>query len=398
MRALPARWRRPGPDGASRRRGWRPRGGLGLRRSPPRSPRGTCRSPTATDIRRYAPGARCTAGRTRRSGPTRSRRCAPRGTRCGTRRVSVSWGSGSHSQRAPDQRRNRRSPSMPQVPGRVTPGRPTDRPGAPITTNCRSPCGSARARTRGNNGIAIRQGCRRHRWRLRDRAGLGHPPGRGRGVSGRRRPRRYVGRSDDWPGIVEAVITRFGGIDLAHLNAGVTTGEADITKVTDDIYRRAVGVNVDGVVFGVRALVPALSARGGGAIVATASLAGLIGFSPDPIYCLTKHAVVGLVRSLGPQLAEHHITINAVCPSIVDTPLIDDMREVLEGSGFPLIDVATVSEAVFDRLVGEETGEAMVIQAGREALPFRFARPPGPRVGGTVGQMPPEEFAAHDQG
>src|SRR5664279_2553381 len=124
----------------------------------------------------------------------------------------------------------------------------------------------------------------------------------------------------------------------------------------------------------------------------------LDGSSADPIYCLTKHAVVGLVRSLGPQLAEHHITINAVCPSIVDTPLIDDMREVLEGSGFPLIDVATVSEAVFDRLVGEETGEAMVIQAGREALPFRFARPPGPRVGGTVGQMPPEEFAAHDQG
>ncbi|HZM56040.1 MAG TPA: SDR family oxidoreductase, partial [Acidimicrobiales bacterium] len=147
-----------------------------------------------------------------------------------------------------------------------------------------------------------------------------------------------VGRSDVWPGIVDAVITRYGGIDLAHLNAGVTTGEADITKVTDEIYRRAVGVNVDGVVFGIRALVPALSARGGGAIVATASLAGLIGFSPDPIYCLTKHAVVGLVRSLGPQLAEHHITINAVCPSIVDTPLIDDMRDVLEGSGFPLIE------------------------------------------------------------
>jgi NAD(P)-dependent dehydrogenase (short-subunit alcohol dehydrogenase family) len=210
--------------------------------------------------------------------------------------------------------------------------------------------------------------------------------------------RADVGRSEEWPGIVEAVTSRFGGIDLAHLNAGVTTGEADITKVTDDIYRRAIGVNVDGVVFGVRALVPALSARGGGAIVATASLAGLIGFSPDPIYCLTKHAVVGLVRSLGPQLAEHNITINAVCPSIVDTPLIDEMRDVLEGSGFPLIDASAVSEAVFDRLSGEETGDAMVIQAGREALVFRFARPPGPRAGGTMGQMPPSEFAAHDQG
>jgi NAD(P)-dependent dehydrogenase (short-subunit alcohol dehydrogenase family) len=207
-----------------------------------------------------------------------------------------------------------------------------------------------------------------------------------------------VGRSDLWPGIVEAVTSRFGGIDLAHLNAGVMTGEADITKLTDESYRRTVGVNVDGVVFGVRALVPALSARGGGAIVATASLAGLIGFSPDPIYCLTKHAVVGLVRSLVPQLAEHEITINAVCPSIVDTPMVGDSRAMLEASGFPLIDASAVAEAVFDRLSGVETGEAMVIQAGREALAFRFGRPPGPRAGGTVGQLPPTEFAAHDQG
>jgi NAD(P)-dependent dehydrogenase (short-subunit alcohol dehydrogenase family) len=156
-------------------------------------------------------------------------------------------------------------------------------------------------------------------------------------------------------------------------------------------------VNVDGVVYGVRALVPALAARGGGAIVATASLAGLIGFSPDPIYCLTKHAVVGLVRSVVPQLAEHHITINAVCPSIVDTPMVGDSRELLQSSGFPLIDPEAVALAVADRLAGEETGQAMVIQAGREALSYRFARPPGPRAGGTVGQMPPAEFSAHDQ-
>jgi len=207
-----------------------------------------------------------------------------------------------------------------------------------------------------------------------------------------------VGRSEGWPGIVDAVTARFGGIDLAHLNAGIMTGEADITALSDATYRRVVSVNVDGVVFGLRALVPALTARGGGAIVVTASLAGLIGFSPDPIYCLTKHAVVGLVRAVVPQLADHHITINAVCPSIVDTPLIGDSRGPLEASGFPLIDPDTVSEAVVERLAGEETGAAMVIQAGREALPYRFARPPGPRAGGTVGQLPPEEFAAHDQG
>ena len=206
-----------------------------------------------------------------------------------------------------------------------------------------------------------------------------------------------VGQSDEWPGVVRDIQSHFGGIDFAHLNAGVTTGEADITLVTDQIYRRAIGANVDGVFFGIRALVPAIAERGGGAIVATASLAGLIGFSPDPIYCLTKHAVVGLVRSLVPQLAAHDITVNAVCPSLVDTPMVGEMREVLEQSGFPLIDAAAVAEAVVARLLGEESGLAMVIQAGRDALPFRFARPPGPRVEGTSGQLPPSELTAHDQ-
>ena len=196
-----------------------------------------------------------------------------------------------------------------------------------------------------------------------------------------------VGRSDEWPGIVEGVTARFGGIDLAHLNAGVMTGEADITALSDEAYRRIMSVNVDGVVFGVRALVPALVARGGGAIVATASLAGLIGFSPDPIYCLTKHAVVGLVRSLVPQLAEQHITINAVCPSIVDTPMVGDSRALLQSSGFPLIDPGAVAVAVADRLAGEESGQAMVVQAGTGGprLPVCPAsRPSCRRDGGTA--------------
>jgi NAD(P)-dependent dehydrogenase (short-subunit alcohol dehydrogenase family) len=207
-----------------------------------------------------------------------------------------------------------------------------------------------------------------------------------------------VSRAESWPGIVSAVTGRFGGIDLAHLNAGMTTGEADITRIDDDRYQRATGVNVDGVFFGVRALVPVLSARDGGAIVATASLAGLIGFSPDPLYCMTKHAVVGLVRSLAPQLSQVGITVNAVCPSIVDTPLIADMRELLVQSEFPLIDADTVAGAVVDLMTGEATGEAVVIQAGREPLPFRFNRPPGPRTAGAEGRMPPAEFSAHDQG
>ena len=60
----------------------------------------------------------------------------------------------------------------------------------------------------------------------------------------------------EWPGIVEGVTAHFGGIDLAHLNAGVMTGEADITALSDEAYRRIMSVNVDGVVYGVRAAGP----------------------------------------------------------------------------------------------------------------------------------------------
>jgi NAD(P)-dependent dehydrogenase (short-subunit alcohol dehydrogenase family) len=205
-----------------------------------------------------------------------------------------------------------------------------------------------------------------------------------------------VSRPEEWPGILEAVVGRFGGVDLAHLNAGVTTGEADVTRIDDDAYRRAVGVNVDGVFYGLRAVVPSMMARGGGSVVATASLAGLIGFSPDPVYCMTKHAVVGLVRSVGPQLAESGITVNAVCPGLVDTPLIADARATIEAAGFPLIDVRAVARAVVDRLTGSESGDCMVVQAGRDPVAFRFPRPPGPG-GGAAGRLPPSELTAHDQ-
>ena len=108
-----------------------------------------------------------------------------------------------------------------------------------------------------------------------------------------------------------------GSVDLACLNAGVLTGGDGIANLTDDEYRRAVGVNVDGVVYGVRRLDRVMPK--GGVIVVTASLAGLVGIPDDPIYGLTKHAVVGFVRSVAPQLAERGIRIQAVCPGWADT-------------------------------------------------------------------------------
>ncbi len=197
-----------------------------------------------------------------------------------------------------------------------------------------------------------------------------------------------VSRPDHWVAVVESVRS-LGGVDVVYLNAGVTTLEGDITALTDDLYRRILGVNVDGVVFGARALVPELVARGGGSLVATASLAGLVAFAADPIYALTKHAVVGLVRGLALTLTDRGVTVNAVCPGMVDTPLVDDARAALAAAQFPLIAPEAVVEAVLGCVLGDATGQAVVVQAGREPTPFRFSRPPGPRQAGAEGRVPP---------
>jgi len=129
-----------------------------------------------------------------------------------------------------------------------------------------------------------------------------------------------------------------GEFEAAFLNAGVTTGEADLAALSDEQYRRALGANVDGVVFGIRELAARLMPDGG-SIVATASLAGLTATPMDPVYALTKHAVVGFVRSVAPQLAERGIRINALCPGFTDTPIV--AAEVRGDLPAPLMQPAT---------------------------------------------------------
>jgi NAD(P)-dependent dehydrogenase (short-subunit alcohol dehydrogenase family) len=164
-----------------------------------------------------------------------------------------------------------------------------------------------------------------------------------------------------------------GEVDFAFLNAGVGGSGDDLTG-----YRRILGTNVDGVVFGVRRLAQVM--KPSGSIVATASLAGLVPMPADPIYTLTKHAVVGYVRAVAPHLAEHEIRINAVCPGFVDTPIVTaELREWITGEGIPLMQPEQVAEAVLVAARSGETGEVWVVQPGREPLRYEFRGVPGPR-------------------
>jgi len=162
-----------------------------------------------------------------------------------------------------------------------------------------------------------------------------------------------------------------GAVDLACLNAGIVTGEGDVAQLTDEQYRRILGVNVDGVVYGVRRLA---SVMDGGAIVVTASLAGLTTVYADPIYGGTKHFLVGFVRSVAPQLAERGITINAVCPAIVDTPILGDSREQIVAKGISMLEPQEIADAILLAARDGSTGQAWVCLPGQPPERHEFRR------------------------
>ena len=178
---------------------------------------------------------------------------------------------------------------------------------------------------------------------------------------------------------VAFAVATCGGLDFVHLNAGVGSGCGVDGDFDLALYRRAMGVNLDGVVFGTHVALPALRARGGGAIVATASLAGLTGTPYDVFYSANKHAVVGLTRSLGPLLAGEGIRFNAVCPGFAESAIIEPLREMIAASGVPIIPAEQVAAAVVELFAGDAAGECVVIQPGREPIPFAFRGIPGPR-------------------
>ena len=178
--------------------------------------------------------------------------------------------------------------------------------------------------------------------------------------------------------------------DLVHLNAGITThrnaldGPADPTqpplvRVTDEEYRRALGVNVDGVVFGARAVIPGMCERRSGDIVVTASVAAFVPIPPDPIYGLTKYAVSGLVRSLTSRLAEFGVCISAICPGFVDTPLISERaRDWIAELGMPLMKTQQVVDAVTTSVTRRVNGAHWIVLPDQDPILHEQAVVPFP--------------------
>jgi len=179
--------------------------------------------------------------------------------------------------------------------------------------------------------------------------------------------------------VVEKTSERFGGLQISILNAGIESPFSLGDDFDPDAYRRAMAINLDGVVHGFHAARPAIIASGGGSVLATASLAGLAAMAPQPVYGANKAAVVALARALGPAHAHEGIRVNALCPGFADTAIIDGVREALTAGGVPIIEPGTVADAALRVLASDDTGRALVVQAGVDPYYFRFPNIPRAR-------------------
>ncbi|HEX2393322.1 MAG TPA: glucose 1-dehydrogenase [Solirubrobacterales bacterium] len=122
-----------------------------------------------------------------------------------------------------------------------------------------------------------------------------------------------------------AALERFGRVDVLMNNAGVLDGYEPAAETTDETWRRVLGVNLDGIFFTCRALIPQMLERGAGAIVNVASTAGLNGGNGGAAYTTSKHAAIGFTRQLCFDYARRGLRCNAICPGAVETGMTKEI-------------------------------------------------------------------------
>lgn len=195
-----------------------------------------------------------------------------------------------------------------------------------------------------------------------------------------------VTRADQVRRYVEATCEAYERIDCFFNNAGIEGRVAPIADMDEAVFDAVIAVNVKGVFLGLRHVLPVMLAQGGGAVVNTASVAGLTGSPGLGPYCASKHAVIGLTKVAAGETAAQGVRVNAVCPGPIDTRMIHEIERMVNpsdpdrvGSGYKasipnkrygtVTEVADVVLFLCSDLASNVTGAQWVVDGGRTASP-----------------------------
>ena len=193
-----------------------------------------------------------------------------------------------------------------------------------------------------------------------------------------------VTKSADVARYVKAAVDTYGRIDAFFNNAGIEGKVAPIAEYDEAVFDAVIGVNLKGVFLGLRHVLPVMISQGSGAVVNTASVAGITGSPNMGPYVATKHAVIGLTKSVSGEVARQGIRINAVCPGPVDTRMIHSIEEMISPAdaeavsaryqaSIPMGRYATVDEIastvlfLCSEFASGITGAQYVVDGGRTA-------------------------------
>ena len=202
-----------------------------------------------------------------------------------------------------------------------------------------------------------------------------------------------VTRAADVAAYVKAAVDTFGTIDCFYNNAGIEGRVAPTAEYDEAVFDAVMGVNVKGVFLGLRHVLPVMIRQGRGAVVNTASIAGLVGTVGMPAYVASKHAVIGLTKVASGEVGPLGIRVNAVCPGPIATRMVQDIAKQVSpnnpesieerySAGIPLRRYGTAEEVanlvlfLCSDLAANITGAQYVVDGGRTAVPVGISRGP----------------------